>query len=424
MRETLRVAQLHWGFPPTIGGVETHLSVLLPEFAKRGHEVFLLTGAFPGAGARSSYKGVTVWRTPLMDLNWLYQRGLERLEEPLAKEFEDFLSGAKPHVVHAHNMHYFSKPHADVLHDLCKRRGIPLVLTAHNAWDDITFIELTTQVQWSHIIAVSHFIKKELIGTGFNDQDITVVHHGIDLDAFRPGLDLKAVHKKHKALEGRKVIFHPARMGIGKGCDVSIKAMRLVKERIPDALLVLAGTKNIVDWGATQQRDIAYMVDLVRIFGLQDSCYINVYSLDEMPGLYNASDAVVYPSSAPEPFGLTMLESMATAKPIIVTDVGGMPEIIHDGINGHVVPWRDFEALASRLIELLSNPRLCRRLGLTGRQIVEARHSKEMMADNILKVYRKTLGLSEGPAEPLDRSRIHGNLVLSETSKSPARSRK
>ncbi len=390
-KECLRIAHLHWGFPPTIGGVETHLVALLPELVRMGHKVFLLTGAFPGEKDKSSYEGIEVWRRPIMDLNWLFQRGLERLEDTVAQRFEEFLGHANPDIVHAHNMHYFSKVHASVLQEICRRRNVPLVLTAHNSWDDILFIELANEVKWDHIIAVSHYIKKELVGSGFNDQDITVVHHGVDMEMFRPGLDLKQVYERHPKLKGRKVIFHPARMGLGKGCDVSIKAMKQVKELVPDALLVLAGTKNIIDWGATQQKEIAYFVDLVRLFHLQDDCYINAYSLDEMPALYNAADVVIYPSSAPEPFGLAMLESMACAKPIIVTDVGGMPEIIDDRINGHVIPWRDFDVLASRTVELLNNSRLRKRLGGTGRHIAERSFSVKAMADNNLWVYEKLL---------------------------------
>lgn len=390
-KESLRVAQLHWGFPPTIGGVETHLSVLLPELVKMGHKVFLLTGAFEGENSRSHYKGVEIHRTPIMDLNWLYHRGLEKLEEEISKEFEEFLGHADPHIVHVHNMHYFSKPHASILQEICQRRGVPLVLTAHNSWDDVLFVDLTTQIKWSHIIAVSYFIKKELIGIGFDDQKITVVHHGIDTDVFKPQAKPGRIYEKHPQLKDRKVIFHPARTGLAKGCDVSIKAMKLVKERFPDAILVLAGTKNIIDWGATQQKEIAYFVDLVKLFHLQNNCYINAFKYGEMPGLYNVADVVIYPSSAAEPFGMTMLESMASAKPIIVTNVGGMPEIIRDRISGYIIPWKDFDVLSSRIIELLGNQRLRQRLGTTGRQIVKNHYTKEMMASGTVGVYRHVL---------------------------------
>jgi len=90
-------------------------------------------------------------------------------------------------------------------------------------------------------------------------------------------------------------------------------------------MLVLAGSKNIIDWGDTQQKDIAYLVDLIKHFNMEDNVLIDMYTLDEVKELYEISDICLYPSSAPEPFGLTMLEAMSMAKPMIVTNMGGMP---------------------------------------------------------------------------------------------------
>lgn len=74
---------------------------------------------------------------------------------------------------------------------------------------------------------------------------------------------------------------------------------------------------------------------------------------------------------------------------MIVTEAGGMPEIIKDGINGYVIPVRDFESLASRITNLLTNSDLKNRLGGTGRQMVEQQYTKEILAQNTLSVYRK-----------------------------------
>ena len=180
-------------------------------------------------------------------------------------------------------------------------------------------------------------------------------------------------------------------MGLAKGCDVSIKALMRMKERIPNIILILAGTKNIIDWGSSQQKDIAYMVSLVDFFKMRKNVLIEAFKLEDMPKLYAASDVCVYPSSSSEPFGLTMLEALSSAKPMIVTETGGMPEIIKDGINGFVVPIRDFEALASRVIQLISNNELRDRLGYTGRQMVEQNYTKDIVTRNTLDVYKKLL---------------------------------
>lgn len=387
----LNIAQIHWGFPPIIGGVETHLSILLPEMVRLGHNVSLLTGSVERVKTKYDYKGIKVNRSPLMDLNWLYDRGLAGLKKEITEMFEDFICEYSPDVIHCHNMHYFSEVHIKTLQELAKDRGIPIVLTAHNVWDDLLFLELTLRIKWAHIIAVSHYIKRELIGIGCNDKKITVIHHGIDTDKFRAGVNTKRLREKYPQLKDRRVIFHPARIGLAKGCDVTLKALKIVKERFPKVLLIMAGTKNIIDWGASQQKDIAYLVGLVKTFKLEKHVLLDAFTLDEMAQIYGVSEVCMYPSSVGEPFGLTMLEALSASKPMIVTDAGGMPEIIQDGINGFVVSVRDFESLASRIIQLLNNDNLRHRFGYTGRQMVLSHYTKGIVTKNNIEIYKKVL---------------------------------
>ncbi len=390
-KKNLNIAHLHWGFPPVIGGVETHLTILLPTFVSMGHKVSLLTCSFEGYPGEEDYNGVKVTRVPIMDLNWLYKRGLDGIQGEVEEVFNDFVDKNNPDILHAHNMHYFSTVHAKALETISVKKGIPLFLTAHNAWDDVQFLELTTTIKWSHIIAVSHFITKELLGIGCSHNRVTTVHHGVDEKMFRPKINTREILKKYPQLKGKRSIFHPARMGLAKGCDVSIKALRTVIKKYPDCMLILAGTKNIIDWGETQQKDIAYMVQLIDKFGLRDNVLVDSYNLSDMPALYNVSQVCIYPSSSFEPFGLTMLEAMACSRPMIVTKMGGMPEIIFDGVNGFVIPVKDSQELASRIIQLMADQELREQLGTTGRSMVEKNYTKKAVAQATFNVYKKYL---------------------------------
>ena len=89
-KKKLKIVHLHWGFPPIIGGVETHLTIILPEMVRQGHKVSLLTGAVEGVEGEYEYEGVAIYRNPVMDLNWLSKRGLSGLEEELRHVFSDF----------------------------------------------------------------------------------------------------------------------------------------------------------------------------------------------------------------------------------------------------------------------------------------------------------------------------------------------
>ncbi len=390
-KKSLNIAHLHWGFPPVIGGVETHLTILLPTFTSMGHATSLLTCSFEGCPGESDYKGVKITRAPIMDLNWLYKRGMDGIQGEVEEVFNKFVDKNNPDILHAHNMHYFSTVHAKVLEEISIKKGIPLFLTAHNVWDDVQFLELTTTIKWSHIIAVSHFINKEIIGIGCHHNHVTTVHHGVDEKMFHPNVNTNKILKKYPQLKGKRSIFHPARMGLAKGCDVSIKALRTVIKKYPDVMLILAGTKNIIDWGETQQKDIAYMVQLIDRFGLRDNVLIDSYDLDDMPALYNVAQVCIYPSSSFEPFGLTMLEAMACSKPMIVTKMGGMPEIISDAVNGFVIPVKDTEELASRIIQLMGDQELSERLGTTGRSMVEKSYTKKSVAHATFDLYKKYL---------------------------------
>ncbi|MEE8328372.1 MAG: glycosyltransferase family 4 protein [Thermodesulfovibrionia bacterium] len=391
MTKSLKIAQMHWGFPPIIGGVETHLTILLPELVKRRHKVALLTGAVKVEKAEDTYKGVAVYRTPLLDLNWLVKRGLEALEEEITETYKAFLDKIKPDIIHVHNMHYFSEIHIKILEGISSQKGVPLILTAHNVWDDILFLKLTREINWTHIIAVSHYIKKELMGVGCEERKITVIHHGIDTDIFHPDIKPANILKKFPGLKNKRIIFHPARMGLAKGCDVSIKAINLVKKRFPEVLLVMAGNKNIIDWELSQEKDIAYFIELVKTFDLKKHVFIDFYSLKEMPAFYSLADICVYPSTSLEPFGLTLLESLSSGKPIIVTNTGGMPEVIMDDVNGYVIKVKDFEILASRIEYLLAEPGVRKRLGCTGRRAVCTHYTKEIMTKSCLEIYKSVL---------------------------------
>ncbi|MFH1684432.1 MAG: glycosyltransferase family 4 protein [Candidatus Margulisiibacteriota bacterium] len=408
----MKIAQIHWGFPPIIGGVETHLVSLMPEQVKMGHQVSLLTGSAEGYPEHYDFKGVKIVRNQFYDLNWLFKSNFQEVDDNVWDVTYDFLNKTKPDVIHCHNMHYFSRYHTRVVEHWALQHKVPLILTAHNAWKDKLYLDLTCKVAWDKIIAISHYIKRELVAVGVPEAKVPVVHHGIDERNFSSGKCKSFIFKDHPFLKKKKkIVFHPARLGIAKGCDITIEAFRIVKDRIPEATLLMSGSGNIIDWGLTQNKDIAFFATLIKHLGLQDSVYINTYSLEkEMPELYRLADVIVYPSSSEEPFGLTMLEAMATAKPIIVTDSGAMPEIIKNDINGYVVPKGNHEALAEKIIKLLSCGELSAKLGKTGRSQIMQLYTKRIYAEGIQKVYEEAI--KEYPKTHKRKVRTRGKFYI------------
>lgn len=386
----MRVAHLHWAFPPVIGGVETHLVLLLPELQKR-FEVYLLTGAVEGKEEVFTWEGVKIRRTPLLDLNSFTPATLKKAAPRIKKELFSFVEEVKPDLLHAHNMHYFSPVHAEVLAEIKEEYGIPLVLTAHNVWEDECWRLMQAFIPiWDEVIAVSKFIQKELLKAGYPQEKTRVIYHGVDVEKFAPGEDkLKEAYEECPALKGRRVIFHPARMSLAKGSEIAVRALEIVKEEFPEACLLMCGTAKTVDWGSYQQREIAHIQVLIKRKGLEEHVFIKFIPWEKMPAFYQAAEICIYPSCFEEPFGLVMLEALAMEKPLIVTRAGGMPEIVKNGVNGLVIPRRDPVALGGACLRFLRAPAWGKSCGQRGRQMVWRRFRKETMATQVAKVYEE-----------------------------------
>ncbi len=386
----MKIAMIHWGFPPVIGGVETHLSILCPELVKRGHEVSILTSTAPKMKKEHTYKGVDVYRNRIMDVKWLKERGFENLRDKIDDVLYDFIEKVKPDVLHAHNMHYISKYHTFALERIAKEKNIPLILTAHNVMDSGLSMRLLLDVKWDKIIAVSDYVKRELKGFGVPSKRIITVHHGVDVQRIRKKRPASLL-RKYPILEGKKIIVHPAKTSMFKGSDVSIKAMKRVVKKFPDAFLVLCGTGLIVDWDFKKEKDLAYLDHLIHKMGLQDNILVDSFSIEQMIQLYKLSEFTVYPSTWQEPFGLTMIESMACGRPIIVTRSGGMPEAVEHGKNGFVIDIRNVDQLAKYCLQLLRDDELRKEMGANGRKIVSEKFNKKQMADKTIEVYESVV---------------------------------
>ncbi|MCG8403124.1 MAG: glycosyltransferase family 4 protein [Firmicutes bacterium] len=382
----MRVAMLHWAFPPMIGGVETHLAMLGPGLVERGVGVDLLTCPAEGCPAREEYRGVRVSRTPLMNLNELPPGRLEKEAGAVKDTIAEFIRESDPDLVHAHNFHYFSPVHARALSEAAEEAGTPVILTAHNAWDDELAAGLNKMAhRWDGVIAVSRFIEKELAGAGYVANRIRVVHHGIDTRRFTPGLG-------RDRFAGRRVIFHPARMCHDKGTHVAVEALGMIREEYPDVLLVMAGTGQMVDWRHLRDGYMKIITRRIKELHLQDNVHVEFYPWQEMPGAYREAEICIYPSCFQEPFGLALLEANASGRPMVVSRAGGMPEIIRDGVSGFLVDMHDHRQLARRCLDLLADPALSARMGEAGISMVEERFGVNAMVENTLAFYREVTG--------------------------------
>jgi starch synthase len=124
------------------------------------------------------------------------------------------------------------------------------------------------------------------------------------------------------------------------------------------------------------------------IFDADDAQLVEEYSsalVTVLPSVY--TDLFGEHRAAPELLGLTLLESMACETPVIATTVGGLPEVVEDGVTGFLVPPNDSQALADKIQWLVANPNRAREMGERGRRRVLEKFTWEAVARRCLDCY-------------------------------------
>jgi glycosyltransferase involved in cell wall biosynthesis len=228
----------------------------------------------------------------------------------------------------------------------------------------------------SGIIANSRAVKERL----GNLTKIKVVYNGIDTSLFQPGerIDRRPGEfgiKQNDLLIGTIGHFAPL-----KGYDDLIRALPLILEKVPQARLLIAGEAIYPAYLDYKKK----LHDLIDRLGIADKI-IFTGQRDDLPALLNIFDIFVLPSWS-EGFGRVNLEAMAAGKPVVSTNVGGIPEVIIDGKTGILVPPHDPDGLAEALIRLARDKDLRVRMGIAG--IQQARvFSLEKMVSGVVDFY-------------------------------------
>ena len=190
---------------------------------------------------------------------------------------------------------------------------------------------------------------------------------GVDVDTFHPGVDGSEVRRRH-GLTGRPVIVCVSRLVPRKGQDMLIRALPAVRRRVPGAALLL------VSGGPYR----AKLERLAREHDVEsDVVFTGSVPWAELPQHYAAGDVYAMPCRTRaagldvEGLGIVYLEASATGLPVIGGDSGGAPDAVREGETGFVVGGRDRAALTARLIDLLTDADLAKRMGEAGRAWVE-----------------------------------------------------
>jgi phosphatidylinositol alpha-1,6-mannosyltransferase len=202
---------------------------------------------------------------------------------------------------------------------------------------------------------------------------------GVDVDAFHPGVDGSAIRRRY-GLTGRPVIVCVSRLVARKGQDMLIRALPLIRRRVPGAALLLGS-------GGPYRPKLER---LVREHDVEsDVVFTGSVPWAELPELYAAGDVYAMPCRTRaggldvEGLGIVYLEASATGLPVVAGDSGGAPDAVREGETGYVVGGRDVHAIASRIVDLLADPVRAKEMGAAGRSWVEREWRWERQAGRL-----------------------------------------
>jgi len=209
---------------------------------------------------------------------------------------------------------------------------------------------------------------------------MTRLHPGVDAADFRPDPRAGLAIRERYGLAGRPVVVCVSRLVRRKGQDTLLRAWPMVIDKVRDAALLIVG-------------DGPYSAHLHRMSErsrLTPSVHFTgQVPAGELAAHFAAGDVFAMPCRTRrggldvEGLGIVYLEASATGLPVVGGDSGGAPDAILDGESGYVVPGRDVEALAGRLVGLLSDPVTARAMGEKGRAWVERDWSWDLAASRL-----------------------------------------
>ncbi|MCL4833181.1 MAG: glycosyltransferase family 4 protein [Caldilineaceae bacterium] len=393
----MRVLMITWEFPPNmVGGIGKHVAELVPALSQNlldnpaFHLDVLTNRSAGGARLEQATPNVTIHRvdTPPLAPNDLFNSvvdGNRRLETYALR-----LAASAPYdLIHVHDWLVASAGIA--LKHFWK---VPLVVTIHatergrhqSHVPNQTSV-LINQTEWEvcfeawRVIVCSGFMAGELGGYfGVPLDKTSVIANGIDPAPLRGcAPDVVARLRLRYAPNGERLLFFVGRITPEKGLSLLLRAMPHILRHFPDVRLLVAGKNS------------EQMQSLVDELGISQAVELLGFVTDEARNcLYNTVDAAVFPSLY-EPFGIVALEAMAAGCNVIVSDVGGLSEVVHHMHNGLTVIANNPQSIAWGVDVLFEDEERAAQWRATARENAETLYRWSDIAARTYELYKSVV---------------------------------
>jgi len=383
-----------WEYPPHVaGGLGEHVANLMPALARQGVEVHLVTPRWAGGPSEEEGEDYYVHRIdpPTFDAPDVHTSAWQTNLE-LEKHAENLWRSAGPFdLIHAHDWLVAFAPVA-----LKRSFRTPLVATIHatergrgrgylgsDLSHQINNAEWWLTYEAWRVICTSHFMAGEVSGYfGAPADKIDVIPNGVCVEPFARwrGQDLSAFRGMY-ALPAEDIVFNVGRVVYEKGVGVLVEAVPRILREHPQAKFVIAGTGGY----ASELRHRAWQL------GVADKVLFTGFIPDEdRDRLYLVANCAVFPSLY-EPFGIVALQAMAAQCPVVVSEVGGLAEVVRHAETGITVYADNPESLAWGVVHTLNRPDWARQRAENAYHIVLEEYSWDVIARRTVDAYQRVI---------------------------------
>lgn len=389
----MKILMLTWEYPPrVVGGISKVVYDLSHKMVKEGNEVTVVTYK---DGDNVKYyendKGVEVYRVDNYMIrannfiDWIMQLNFNMI----TKVNEIINKNGKFDVIHAHDwlVAYSAK-------SIKESYNIPLISTIHatesgrnsGIHDEtqryINDSEWMLTYESSEVIVNSNYMKNEvqrLFGLPYDK--INVIPNGVNLQLFS-NVNVDYDFRRQYAMDNEKIILYVGRLVYEKGIQNLIAAMPKILDRYHDSKLIICGRGGMID----------ELREQVKYLGIDNKVYFAGYcDSKKMQKMYKCADVAVFPSTY-EPFGIVAIESMLSGTPTIVSDVGGLNEIVEHGVTGMKSYAGNANSIADSVLALLFDPKLCANISQNAIKKVKENYNWAKITDNTYYVYQLAIG--------------------------------